>query len=365
MSVTSSCPRCQKQVTIPDGLGAASVMRCPLCEAEYELREATVPPMLIVVAAKTDDGQPIVPAAAPAPFALAGEQEPIAEGQEPLAKAQAEPALHPDDDHWTRGWAAADDAATAEHVETASDAAVFGAITGKFPPAEEGEGIRRLPPQLPGAPEVEGAEPAAATATAVLPEPLPRRRRRHREPHPVRIFIGMVISAFLAVAVFYWSANFFTFLGGETNDKAGIRLPFVPHTSKYWCWWTPWKWNTPPAENKENKEEKKPVVNKNSAPKAPPKSRYAQGPGKPIPRYRDYSSQAIVGKGHVEGQTTEGRHIEDRTQNGTRDDGVAQDGAKVHGARIAGQPVRQSAKHAQQGGIELRAVGRARRRLSK
>ncbi len=43
MSVTSSCPRCQKQVTIPDGLGAASLVRCPLCEAEYRIARGAGP----------------------------------------------------------------------------------------------------------------------------------------------------------------------------------------------------------------------------------------------------------------------------------------------------------------------------------
>jgi hypothetical protein len=53
MPVISSCPRCQRQVSIPAGVDSAAVVRCPLCDAEYALSEALVlaPPELIPVAA--------------------------------------------------------------------------------------------------------------------------------------------------------------------------------------------------------------------------------------------------------------------------------------------------------------------------
>jgi len=31
MSVTSNCPRCQKQVTVPNEAAAETIVRCPLC----------------------------------------------------------------------------------------------------------------------------------------------------------------------------------------------------------------------------------------------------------------------------------------------------------------------------------------------
>ena len=165
MSFTSSCPKCQKEVTVPDRIGAASLVRCPLCEAEFELREALAlgPPALVVIEAKTDDGQPIVP---------------VSE----LALAEAQPAAAgvTDDDHWTSGWAATDETATAEPAEAGGeDAVVFGEITGKLPPSE-GDGTR-IPPRLPG---MEGGEPA---------QPLPRKRRRPRQEHPIRVLCGCVI----------------------------------------------------------------------------------------------------------------------------------------------------------------------------
>ena len=177
MPFTSSCPKCQKPVTVPDGVGAASLVRCPLCEVEFELREAMGPPALVVIEARTDDGQPMVPVPVPVGAEMA------------LAEAQPAAADLSDDDRWAAGWASADETAVAEHAEGEhaegeSDAAVFGAITGKLPPAEGGDGVS-LPPRLPG---VEGGEAA---------EPLRRRRRRPRQEHPIRVFFGCIISAAL------------------------------------------------------------------------------------------------------------------------------------------------------------------------
>jgi hypothetical protein len=53
MPAISTCPRCQRQVSIPAGVDAAAAVRCPLCHAEYPLSEALVlaPPELIPVVA--------------------------------------------------------------------------------------------------------------------------------------------------------------------------------------------------------------------------------------------------------------------------------------------------------------------------
>jgi hypothetical protein len=257
MPFTSSCPKCQKQVTVPDHVGAASLVRCPLCEAEFELREALAlgPPALVIIEAKTDDGQPIVPAAVGAEL--------------PLAEAQAAPAGAADEDHWTSGWAAADATATTEPAEGEDDAVVFGAITGKLPPAEGGDGTG-LPPRLPGTEEGE------------VVQPLPRRRRRPREEHPIRVLFGCIISGALAVFLAYWGLNL---VGGAKNDKLAIRLPFCRHTYQYWCWWTPWKWHNPPPVAVEPK-----AVAANAAPAAPPAAatKPAVDPKKPKVPANDY-----------------------------------------------------------------------------
>jgi hypothetical protein len=75
----STCPKCQKQVSIPAGVEGGAVVRCPLCKVEYPLREALAlaPPELIVVAD--------VPSAAKQPEIAAdadGENEAAAMAQE-------------------------------------------------------------------------------------------------------------------------------------------------------------------------------------------------------------------------------------------------------------------------------------------
>jgi hypothetical protein len=53
MLTISSCPRCQKPVSIPAGVDTAALVRCPLCAAEYPLGEA-LPPELIPVLVAAD-----------------------------------------------------------------------------------------------------------------------------------------------------------------------------------------------------------------------------------------------------------------------------------------------------------------------
>ncbi|MBU4398454.1 MAG: zinc-ribbon domain-containing protein [Planctomycetes bacterium] len=54
----STCPSCQKQVSIPPNVESAALVRCPLCEAEYVLSEslALAPPELIPVASAAEWG---------------------------------------------------------------------------------------------------------------------------------------------------------------------------------------------------------------------------------------------------------------------------------------------------------------------
>ena len=51
MPTISTCPRCSQMVSIPRGLDAATLVRCPLCGGEYPLGAAMdmVPPKLIPV----------------------------------------------------------------------------------------------------------------------------------------------------------------------------------------------------------------------------------------------------------------------------------------------------------------------------
>ena len=51
MAFLSSCPKCQRQVLVPEGVCPDAVVQCPLCAGEYSLAEifASAPPALIVV----------------------------------------------------------------------------------------------------------------------------------------------------------------------------------------------------------------------------------------------------------------------------------------------------------------------------
>jgi len=51
MATISTCPKCLRMVTVPEGFEPGAAMRCPLCQAEYPLSEAlaSVPPALVPV----------------------------------------------------------------------------------------------------------------------------------------------------------------------------------------------------------------------------------------------------------------------------------------------------------------------------
>ncbi len=66
MWAVASCPKCGKQVAVPVGAQPASVMRCPLCRAEYLLEEAlaNLPPELEIVSSTQPMGEETEPAPA-------------------------------------------------------------------------------------------------------------------------------------------------------------------------------------------------------------------------------------------------------------------------------------------------------------
>src|SRR3972149_3449742 len=50
MPSLTSCPRCDMQVLVPDGVRTETLVRCPLCDEEYPLGEVfDGVPMLVVV----------------------------------------------------------------------------------------------------------------------------------------------------------------------------------------------------------------------------------------------------------------------------------------------------------------------------
>jgi hypothetical protein len=84
----STCPRCQKQVSVPPGVDSAALVRCPLCSGEYALNEALAwtPPALIPVVS------PVAVDFAPPPHEIPVEpaerdQIGVHEGSEPVNEA--------------------------------------------------------------------------------------------------------------------------------------------------------------------------------------------------------------------------------------------------------------------------------------
>jgi hypothetical protein len=80
MPTISSCPRCQRLVSLPDGVDSAATVRCPLCSAEYPLSEACPPELIPVEGLATTE-----PAGLPAAY-HPDEESP---GQEPENEAAA------------------------------------------------------------------------------------------------------------------------------------------------------------------------------------------------------------------------------------------------------------------------------------
>lgn len=245
MSLTPNCPKCQKQVTVPDGVSTDAIVRCPLCQAEYSISEALalLPPLLIVVRpgiASAVAAASVSPVAAPvgveedhavqfeslAPPDAIPVVEPLAhpvaedvpddvifgdmpaemgsgaehdDGVHAFDHPPAVPLAEPDGDAapWNEGWhpmqegagehdseaiAIAED----EHAEHGEDEGFgdvdFAAITGRAP-AGEATAV------------AEGAEPTPAAPV--------KRKRPKRETSMVGRLIGILISGLLALPAAY------------------------------------------------------------------------------------------------------------------------------------------------------------------
>jgi hypothetical protein len=224
MSFTSDCPRCRKQVMVPDGACAEALVRCPVCMAEYSLGEvlAAAPPALIVVsvpAAAAVAEAAIAPlGAGPPPPPTRGSADGLAEaipfeavaGGEAHQLADEDVVLHEpaaEDGPWGKGWkevgeegdGQAVDAGAVEMAE-ADDAVDFAAITGSAP------------------------TPRSLDAGAAPAPPAPGKRKRRRQTSPVVRVIGIVVAGLLAVPVADILA---CYISGPKNDFLNIAR-FLP-----------------------------------------------------------------------------------------------------------------------------------------
>ena len=100
MAFISSCPKCQKQVLVPDGTSADAVVQCPICSVEYSMGDllAAAPPALIVVHPGTAVITPLAAPlgeAIPAPTAaLSATVPPELSEVAIFAAHRVEPSLH-------------------------------------------------------------------------------------------------------------------------------------------------------------------------------------------------------------------------------------------------------------------------------
>jgi len=243
MAVVSTCPECAKAVTVPDRLGSDARVRCPLCEAEYLLGEATAdaPPELVVL----DPGS-VPPEETAAAFDAAAE---AAEGFELTAVgAEAGELVEPGAETDTEFEAA--DQLDAEETEGAE---VGAAVAEGGEGEEEGEAGPMLDiwHREEAAPEIDfgGGGPAAhaavdASAFAGFGEeeeaegapgekrPISARPgRRRKQKSVVKEMVGAILGGFAGLAIGYYLLNYF---GGERFDFMQIWLPFVEHTQKHW-----------------------------------------------------------------------------------------------------------------------------------
>ena len=197
MSFTSSCPRCQKQVTVPNEAAAEAIVRCPLCSAEYPLSEslALVPPALIIVSG----------AAVPALQAA---------GAGALGGVAAEAVL-------------AEPPAPREPWDLVEEEAVGGDGKGVALAPEEEGGLEGIEKEVDFAALTGRAPPAAAAEGAAVAAPVPplKKRRPKREATPLGLFmrfVGMAIAAALGLGTAYLIGSYFK--EDVDNGKYGLHL---------------------------------------------------------------------------------------------------------------------------------------------
>jgi hypothetical protein len=263
----TTCPRCQRAVTLPEDVDVAASVRCPLCCAEYPLGEA-IPPALVVVSKPeaTAPAADVVP-----PIGLLGEPlfsqdktlatpTDAAAVETDLASTPTEPPVSEiparesaDDDFAAAvgdgelgvekpedrfafefeghlAESASDDAKEREAAEADRD--TFPTVTGDHP---SGDGSADRSGELAVNSAVDLSAPAAAVAERPRPPQLapPRRPlvkpapvRRRKKKGPIRLLIEWVAGLCLAVVGFYYG------MWWIRGESAGLPrydwAPFLP-----------------------------------------------------------------------------------------------------------------------------------------
>ena len=190
----SKCPACRQDVTIPQGVDDAALVRCPLCDAEFPLSEVTphaavAPPELVVVAVDSA-----------APTEAEREEGPAAEV----------PRL----DVWER-------VTDVPQIDTGSGEET---VAGH-------ESVDAAAFDFGGDDSEAGEESTSVTAAE-------RGRRPKTEKSALREWLGIVLGGAAGIFLAYYALNLF---GGARFDFADVYLPGVRHTVPHRPdWWPDW-----------------------------------------------------------------------------------------------------------------------------
>ena len=207
MSSISKCPKCEQQVTIPDGVAAEAEVRCPLCEAEYSLSEALAqaPPALIPVGAGAVGGFVAEPSAVP--------------------EAKVEAEVQPDvGEEYEEEYAGVD---VGEEVGAAAQADA-GQVDGVHSLIDTGQ----TPVDASALADFGGGEPSGTAVAAPTTAAPPRRKARRRKPKSMgRELMGVFFGGIAGLAIGYYLLNIIV---GKRFDYLKVYLPGVKHTSNNW-----------------------------------------------------------------------------------------------------------------------------------
>lgn len=228
MPATSTCPRCQKPVSIPTGIDSDAVVRCPLCDAEFPLGEAIPPELIPVLTPKAQDS------ASPAE----GIDEdvitiPLEPGEELVESAESE------------------DDITIEQSSTEELSGEEEELRGEEAEAET-YGLADHSGDV--AVEEEEEENEAVAIMGSVPKTAPRRRR---QKSALATLIEVVTGGLAGCLVAYYALAFF--LGPDLKSKGFPIFTFLPGIERL---------TTPPEKaNGAGEKDKKAPADTSAAPK--------------------------------------------------------------------------------------------------
>lgn len=236
MPSISTCPRCQKSVSIPTGIADDAVVRCPMCNAEYPLGEAIPPELIPVLVPVSEPSTPGAESADTTEAAETGDDGVITIALEPgdelvePAEAEDEITIEP----------TASEELPSEEVpgEEEPGEMMFGeeaeedtySLAGDHPVEEEAEAV-----------EEENAAIAAIGGVGKAPV------RRRRQKSALATLIEVVTGGLAGCLVAYYGLAFF--LGPDLKAKGFPIFTFLPGIERLT---TPAEKEKPPVEKDKN-----------------------------------------------------------------------------------------------------------------